>query len=170
VSTNAFTGQVTALGGFGGGIGGAGTIFYLNGAGIPALILLDNAGRAGTNTPITSYSGNVLADVVVRSNAIAERTVLATWTVSSLSITFNSSLVAPGPTGSSVGITAGTVTVDATSAINADGASSQYFSSSPAGGAMAASEAAARTAPMFMPAATRLVRSPRPPASAREGQ
>jgi hypothetical protein len=63
--TNDFLGSITALGGPGWQIGGAGTI-YTKLATANGLLLVDNGGRTGTNSLVSLTNG---ADAIVLGNA-----------------------------------------------------------------------------------------------------
>ncbi|HTI98662.1 MAG TPA: hypothetical protein VL527_07135, partial [Dongiaceae bacterium] len=130
LGTNAFSGPVTAFGGAGAGIGGAGTIFLDSSTGRTPLLIVDNAGQAGTNTPIGAFT--FVADVFIRSNAVVAAT--GPWSVRDLTIASNSafSATASGPT--TIFITASQITLDPTAAVIADGAGYRAAAGPGAGG------------------------------------
>ena len=80
-NTNTFTGAVAARGGVGGNYGGAGTIYTVPNFNNQArgLIIVDNGGARGTNTPITSIPGAPSASDLLIGNGAS--VVLATTTL-----------------------------------------------------------------------------------------
>lgn len=88
-STNNFTGSATAYAGAGANAGGAGTV-YTAIPGQDPLLLVDNGGVKGTNTPISITSGS--NDVLIRGNA----NVLGqgSWTVGNVTVASNGVLLA----------------------------------------------------------------------------
>ncbi len=63
--TNVFAGTVSAYGGGGANYGGAGTILYRTNEQVSGLLVLDNDGNAGTNTPVSGDE-----NVTVQNGAI----------------------------------------------------------------------------------------------------
>ena len=125
--TNNFTGTFGAYGGLGWRNGGAGTILrmitFTNG-----WLLVDNNGRAGTNTP--ANVGNS-SDVTIRSNAIV--TSVNPWNVRHMTIASNSALATVGPT-TTLTINAQTLTIEPTASVLADGAGSNPLQGTSPGG------------------------------------
>lgn len=97
-ATNSFAGSLSACGGVGWQNGGAGTVFTKVGA-LNGLLIVDNANRSGTYTPVTSTD---LLDVMVSGRGILTPTgtlTAVTFTVASNSairIANNSSITALG--------------------------------------------------------------------------
>jgi hypothetical protein len=112
--TNLFTGSILAQGGPGWQAGGAGTI-YTSSGGQPGLLLVDNGGQSGTNTPLAVLNG---ADVLVRGNG--QVSVSAPWTANNVIIESNGWLTALPLT--TLTIAAASVTVEAGGGIVADAA------------------------------------------------
>jgi hypothetical protein len=69
-TTNQFTGGISAYGGAGFIAGGAGTIFSATNANAVGMIILDNGGSNGTNTPLAAPSGPV-PDLTIANGAVA---------------------------------------------------------------------------------------------------
>ena len=129
-ATNLFTGNLTAYGGIGAKIGGAGTVYSRTGGGVP-LVLVDNGGRAGTNTSLGLI---YTPDVLVRGNAVAVPS--ASWTAHDVTIASNSSIAVVGPN-STLTINANKITIEPTGGVVADGAGSGAGSGSGPGGTYA---------------------------------
>jgi len=114
---NYFTGTMAAHGGLGAKNGGAGTVFTKLTT-QNRLLVVDNGGRSGTNTPVAVSSA---ADVLIRGNAGVISS--GTWTVGDLTIASNGLLTVIYL--STINLTAtGGVTVQAGGAILADAAGS----------------------------------------------
>jgi hypothetical protein len=105
--TDTFAGIISAWGGGGGTCGGAGTVFIY---GSMNQLILDNGGRAGTNTPIQTASN---ADLVVRNGAVGTQT-NASLTFLNLFVGSNSWLKANTPGAEYPGQVNLIVTADAT--------------------------------------------------------
>jgi hypothetical protein len=84
-NTNTFSGATTAYGGNGWQFGGAGTVFTSTSTGVGGAVLVDNGGRAGTNTLLTVNTG---ADVTLRTGVITTNA----WSVGNLVIGSNAFL------------------------------------------------------------------------------
>ena len=113
-NTNNFSGSLIAIGGNGWKIGGAGTI-YTKVNGQNGFLLVDNGGRAGTNSTITLPSNT---DVLIRSNARVIPS--GTWTAGNVTIATGGKLVALSQTIMTLNVT-GTLAVQSGGAITADG-------------------------------------------------
>jgi hypothetical protein len=81
--TNTFTGPITAFGGVGGNIGAAGTVF-IHAPG-PGTLVVDNGGRSGTNTVLTTLDP---IDVISRAGAVISQS--GPWNLRSLTVSSNS--------------------------------------------------------------------------------
>ena len=92
-----FSGTILAAGGSGANFGGAGTIYFQTNNGL-SLLIIDNGGHRGTNTPLASANNYLL-----RNGATAFETVIPT--INNLLIASNAWLI-PGPV-----ISAGTVSL-----------------------------------------------------------
>ena len=113
VST-AFSGTILAHGGSGAVAGGAGTI-YVSGQSVALnRLLVDNAGLRGTNTVITTLTGD---DVVITNGAVAQ--VSGVQSLSSLFVASNSAVTPPAL--STLILTLTNATVSAGGSIVADG-------------------------------------------------
>ena len=88
--TNSFTGTISACGGSGANYGGAGTIYIRTNSLNQPLLIVDNAGHRGTNTPILSTYPPI--SLIIRNGAAAS---VSQQTVANLLITSNAWLV-PG--------------------------------------------------------------------------
>ena len=112
--TNNFSGSLAAFGGNGWQSGGAGTVFIQltnqNGS-----LLVDNGGRAGTNTPVALP---VNANVTIRSNAIV--TPSGSWSAGSVTIASGGKILATSLSQMTLNVT-GTLAVQTGGTISADG-------------------------------------------------
>jgi len=113
-STNNFSGTMTAYGGNGFQIGGAGTIFTQI-TGQNGLLVVDNGGRAGTNSTISLPT---TADAVVRGNAGV--TAVSPFNSSNLTVSANSVLTAPAQSTLTLSV-AGNLTIQAGGTLKLDG-------------------------------------------------
>jgi len=111
--TNNFTGSLSAIGGNGWKIGGAGTT-YTAVTGQNGFLLVDNGGRAGTNSTITLPANT---DVLIRSNASVIPS--GTWTAGNVTVATGGKLVALSQTIMTLNVT-GTLAVQSGGAITAD--------------------------------------------------
>lgn len=111
-NTLSFSGSTTAFGGNGAQYGGAGTI-YTKLTGQTGLVVVDNGGRTGTNSPLTVANS---ADVVVRGNAGV--LISNPWSVRNIVVASNSLVL--GPPQGTLNINAVNLTVDAGGTILAD--------------------------------------------------
>jgi hypothetical protein len=85
-NTNTLTGATTAYGGNGWQYGGAGTVCTSSSTGVDPSVLVDNGGRAGTNTILTPTSG---VDVTLRNAGVLATT---SWSVRNLVLGSNALL------------------------------------------------------------------------------
>jgi hypothetical protein len=99
--SNNFTGTITAYGGAGGANGGAGTIFIQSTTQPNGIVILDNNGRTGTNTPVLNANPLIYpsgADLLVRNGAVAH-TITSRESIGNLDIGPGGILTSrPGPT------------------------------------------------------------------------
>ena len=118
--SNSFAGTFSACGGSGANYGGAGTIYIRTNSLNQSLLIVDNAGHRGTNTPISTVVSPATS-LVLRNGAAAA--VSSPQTVASLLITSNAWLVAQ-PSGNNNGIVNlavnGSVTIQAGGGILTD--------------------------------------------------
>jgi hypothetical protein len=117
-----FTGPMTAYGGTGVNIGGAGTV-YTTLRGQNGLLVIDNGGQEGTNTPVAVSSSSI--NVLIQGNAVAVP--LGNWTLNNLTVASNGVLLAsnaiPNSQSTAVNLTAyGDITIEAGGGIVVDGA------------------------------------------------
>jgi hypothetical protein len=84
-----FAGSMTAYGGAGANIGGAGTV-YTKLTGENGLLVVDNGGQSGTNTPLAIANSTI--DVLIQGNAGVMPS--GAWTVGNLTIASNGLLLA----------------------------------------------------------------------------
>ena len=70
---NLFFGTITALGGSGAGVGGAGTVYTKANSQPWGLVVADNGGQAGTNT---TWIGASTIDLTVKGGALAYHRVI----------------------------------------------------------------------------------------------
>jgi hypothetical protein len=112
--TNNFSGTITAYGGSGWNTGGAGTIFTQL-TGQNGFLLVDNGGRAGTNSTIALPSQT---GVLICGNAGVIPS--GSWSAGNLTIASNSALVALQQTAMNLNVN-GTLTVQSGGLIKADG-------------------------------------------------
>ena len=89
--SNLFAGTITAYGGGGANYGGAGTTYFRTNATGQTLLIVDNGGHRGTNTPVSSLPNN---NLVLRNGAIAVQSSYP-LSLTSLLITSNAWMV-PG--------------------------------------------------------------------------
>lgn len=85
-SASLFSGTLSACGGSGAQYGGAGIIYLQTNADNPALVIMDNGGHGGTNTPLPEVTSDV--DLILRNGAVASQT-FPSQTVDSLLIASN---------------------------------------------------------------------------------
>ncbi len=112
---NSFAGAMTAYGGVGARTGGAGTV-YTKLTAQNGLLVVDNGGRAGTNSLMAVANG---ADVLIRGNASVIPS--GSWSIGNLTIGSNSLLVATSQ--STVNLTAtGNVAIQPGGSLLADSA------------------------------------------------
>jgi hypothetical protein len=116
-NTTSFAGPVTAFGGGGGATGGAGTIYTWPLAQPSGLLLVDNAGQSGTNTP---FSYSTVFDLTVQNGAILSLSgAYASW--SNLVVSAAGTLTAAtGQTNLDVTVL-GNARIDAGGALSVDG-------------------------------------------------
>jgi hypothetical protein len=92
--SNNFTGTLAAYGGPGNGAGGAGTIYVQNTANQSALVLVDNGGLAGTNTPLPVIPATY--DLMITNGAALTAVSGLISAIRNLTIAANSFLVSSG--------------------------------------------------------------------------
>jgi hypothetical protein len=109
--TNTFAGPIAAFGGVGGNVGAAGTV-YSRAQSQPAKLVVDNGGRSGTNTVLTSFD---LVDLICRGGAVISPS--GTWNLKSLTVASNSYVTL----GNAVLTISGNATVASGGGIIADG-------------------------------------------------
>ncbi len=92
---NTFAGALNAAGGGGANWGGAGTIYLQQSNPTSYQLILDNAGHAGTNTPLQTLTGTSL---IVRNGAVGTGgAAVSSMTFAGLTISSNAWLMAFGP-------------------------------------------------------------------------
>lgn len=111
--SNLFTGSISACGGGGANYGGAGTILIRSNYPQLSLLIVDNAGHRGTNTPILPFIP--ASNLVVRNGAAAA---VSSQTLAGLLVTSNAWLVTQ-PSGNNPGNI--NLTVNGNAAIQAGG-------------------------------------------------
>ena len=114
-NSNNFSGTLAAFGGGGFHNAGAGTIFLQTNSG-QSLLIVDNGGRRGTNTPVSSYNNNW----IIRNGAVAQPNG-SSFTINSLVIGSNSTLLPYISNGSINSTIYGNVTIQPGGGIFADG-------------------------------------------------
>jgi hypothetical protein len=114
---NTFSGSTAAYGGTGAKTGGAGTV-YTKLTGQNGLLVMDNGGRTGTNSPVGILDSNI--DVLIRGNA----TVIPSgmWTIGKLTIASNSLLLVSAASSTLYLNAAGNVTIQSGGSLLADSA------------------------------------------------
>jgi len=113
---SSFTGLMTAYGGAGAQNGGAGTVYTVL-TGQHGLMLADNGGQAGANTPVSL--ANFSTDVLIRGNASVAP--LGNWNFGNLTVASNSLLLATALSPMSLSA-AGAINIEAGGGVVADGA------------------------------------------------
>ncbi len=118
--TNAFSGTISASGGNGAVIGGAGTIYTLNTSGAVGQLLIDNGGRTGTNTLLSSDSSMA---VVLSGGAVAGTPIIGEQTMAGLIIHSNAWLTtqATGFNGKLVAHVSGDASIEAGGGVTVTG-------------------------------------------------
>jgi hypothetical protein len=91
-TSNSFSGTISAYGGGGGNTGGAGVVCLKTNSSGQSVVIVDNAGHRGTNTPISSISSS--SGLILRNGAVTIQT-SSSQTIASLLITSNAWLI-PG--------------------------------------------------------------------------
>jgi len=107
-----FTGTVAAIGGTGANSGGAGTIYFRTNSNSSERVLLNNGGRSGANTPVSSVSS--LTDLIISDGAAGELFATSTANLRQLWIKTNSALTISNVSASQLTIQfSGNATIDA---------------------------------------------------------
>ena len=115
--TNSFAGTVSAYGGGGANYGGAGTIYYQTNGQPYALLVLDNANNAGTNTSFDSLN----LDITIQNKAIGLLPAAGSWSPHNIFIHSNSALTAFALAGPRI-LNANNITIDSGGSFSLDGA------------------------------------------------
>ena len=121
-STNQFTGNISAHGGVGFVAGGAGTIYTLTNNSQIGLLILDNGGLQGTNTPLTQFGS---LDLILTNGAGVAFSPGTSTSIRNLVIASNSFLTMTAPSQSSLQLTmTGNATIQSGGGMIFDGAGS----------------------------------------------